>query len=129
MPSVLVVDDSPIDRRLAMALLEKHDDLTVDCATHGVEALARVADGLTDIVVTDLQMPGMDGLELVRTLRCRHPLMPVVLMTAHGNEEIAVQALEQGAASYVSKTRLAENLADTVQHVLAMAQANRRHER
>jgi CheY-like chemotaxis protein/anti-sigma regulatory factor (Ser/Thr protein kinase) len=112
-----------------MALLEKQPDLTVGAATHGAEALARVADQAPDIVVTDLQMPGMDGLELVRILRGRHPLVPVILMTAHGNEEIAVQALEQGAASYVPKTKLAENLADTVQHVLAMACANRRHGR
>ncbi len=62
-------------------------------------------------------------------MRGRYPLVPVVLMTAHGNEEIAVQALEQGAASYVPKARLAENLAETVQHVLAMALANRRHDR
>jgi CheY-like chemotaxis protein/anti-sigma regulatory factor (Ser/Thr protein kinase) len=129
MPSVLVVDDSPVDRRLAMALLEKQPDLTVGMATHGAEALARVADQAPDIVVTDLQMPGMDGLELVRVLRGRHPLVPVILMTAHGNEEIAVAALEQGAASYVPKTKLAESLADTVQHVLAMAHANRRHGR
>ncbi len=66
MPSVLVVDDSPVDRRLATALLEKQADLTVGTATHGAEALATVADQMPDIVVTDLQMPGMDGLELVR---------------------------------------------------------------
>ncbi len=112
-----------------MSLLEMQDDLIVGAATHGAEALARVADEPPDIVVTDLQMPGMDGLELVRALRGRYPLVPVVLMTAHGSEEIAVQALEQGAASYVSKARLAENLAETVHHVLAMASANRRHDK
>jgi CheY-like chemotaxis protein len=129
MPSVLVVDDSPVDRRLARTLLEKQPDLTVGAVAHAAEALAWVAHQAPDIVVTDLQMPGMDGLELVRTLRGQYPLMPVVLMTAYGNEEIAVRAFEQGAASYVPKAKLAENLADTVQHVLAIAHADRQHDR
>jgi CheY-like chemotaxis protein len=129
MPLVLVVDDSPIDRKLAVGILEQQADLTVEAAAHGAAALARAAHRPPDVVVTDLQMPEMSGLELVRTMRSRYPLVPVVLMTAHGSEEIAVQALEQGAASYVAKAKLAADLADTVHNVLATARADRRHER
>ena len=66
-------------------------------------------------------MPGMDGLQLVAELRERHPLVPVVLMTAHGSEETAVKALSAGAASYVPKRSLASELADTVRNVLAVS--------
>ena len=129
MPMVLVVDDSPIDRKLAVGILEKQADLTVESAAHGAAALQRASHKAPDVVVTDLQMPEMSGLELVRTMRGRFPLVPVVLMTAHGSEEIAVQALEQGAASYVAKSRLADELTDTVRNVLATARADRQHER
>ncbi len=129
MPTVLVVDDSPIDRKLAVGILQKQADLTVDSAAHGAAALQRAAHQVPDVVVTDLQMPEMSGLELVRAMRGRFPQVPVVLMTAHGSEEIAVQALEQGAASYVAKAKLADELAETVHNVLAAARAGRRHER
>jgi two-component sensor histidine kinase len=76
-----------------------------------------------------MQMPEMDGLELVETIRARYPLVPVILMTAHGSEDVAVQALERGAASYVPKVNLARDLADTVARVLTVAHADRRHER
>ena len=60
------------------------------------------------LVLTDLIMPEMNGLELVKAIREHHPFVPVILMTSKGNEEIAVQALQGGAASYVPKSQLAE---------------------
>ena len=129
MAAVLVVDDSPIDRRLAQRILERGDGLTVQCAANGAEALSLIRKAPPDIIVTDLQMPELDGLELVGMVRFNFPLMPVVLMTAHGSEQIAVQALQTGAASYVPKARLAQDLRDTVFNVLAMARADRTNER
>jgi CheY-like chemotaxis protein len=120
MPTVLVVDDSLVDRRRAGGLLERCGNLTLRFAENGVAALAQIRSGLPDAVVTDLQMPEMDGLELVRTLAKTHPLMPVILMTGQGSETIAVQALEAGAASYVPKREL-NLLPDTVERVLALA--------
>jgi anti-sigma regulatory factor (Ser/Thr protein kinase) len=78
-----------------------------------------------DIIVTDLQMPDMDGLELVGHVRREFPLAPVILMTAHGSEEVAMLALKRGAASYVPKSRLAWDLQETVESVLAVARADR----
>jgi CheY-like chemotaxis protein len=121
MPTVLVVDDSAFDRRLAGGLLKKRPGLDVTFAVDGAEALAAVSAHVPDIVVTDLQMPGMDGLELVEAMRRDHPSVPVILMTAHGSEEIAVRALQHGAASYVPKRSLATVLADTVQNVLEVS--------
>jgi CheY-like chemotaxis protein len=72
-------------------------------------------------VLTDLQMPEMDGLELVAAVRSTHPLVPVVLMTACGSEELAIRALRAGAASFVPKQDLARDLSGTLEQVLALA--------
>ena len=118
--TVLIVDDSPIDRKMAGRIVDKTGELRAIYANDGAAALQAVAEDPPAIVVTDLLMPVMDGLELVATLRERHPLVPVVLMTAHGSEETAVKALSAGAASYVPKRSLASELADTVRNVLSV---------
>src|SRR6188474_2244411 len=129
MTSVLIVDDSAVDRRLVSGLLSKEAGLTVEVATHGVEALEKMDRGLPDLVITDMLMPGMNGLELVSAIQERHPLVPVILITSRGNEEIAVQALQRGAASYVPKRTVAQDLVSTVQSVLAMSRQRRSHAR
>ncbi len=129
MALVLVVDDSGVDRRLAGGILEKRGGMTVEYASNGVEALERIENHLPDVVLTDLQMPEMDGLELVGRVRAKYPLIPVILMTAHGSEEIAVQALQRGAASYVAKSKLSQELPETLETVLAVAKADRHSDR
>jgi CheY-like chemotaxis protein/anti-sigma regulatory factor (Ser/Thr protein kinase) len=129
MPVVLVVDDSEVDRRLAGGLLEKEDDLSVQHAASGAEALAAIERAVPDLVLTDLVMPEMDGLELVAAVRSTYPSVPVILMTAKGSEEIAARALREGAASYVPKRTLAQELVDTVQTVLSVAGRQRTEER
>ncbi|MFM8584164.1 MAG: ATP-binding protein, partial [Planctomycetaceae bacterium] len=73
---------------------------------------------LPDLVVTDMLMPHLDGLQLVAEVREQYPLVPIILMTSGGSEELAVQALQQGAASYVSKRTLVADLVETVDRVL-----------
>src|SRR5262249_48240733 len=75
-----------------------HRTVSAMCARHALEKLEDV-----DAVVTDLQMPGMDGMELLRMIQERHRLLPVVLVTAHGNEEVAVSAMKAGAFDYLRK--------------------------
>ncbi len=108
-------------------MLSKDTNLELDYATNGAEALAKMERSPSELVVTDLVMPEVDGLELVRVVTKKWPLVPVVLITSQGNEEIAIQALQQGAASYVPKHGLAGNLVDTVQSVLALSQRKRGH--
>lgn len=129
MPDILVVDDSLVDMRIAGGLLERHAGWTVRYARHGREAIDRCEDFLPDIIVTDLQMPEMNGLELVEWVRTELPLIPVVLMTAAGSEQIAVAAIDSGASSYVPKNLLAEELVVTVTRVLAANQEQRGHRR
>jgi CheY-like chemotaxis protein/anti-sigma regulatory factor (Ser/Thr protein kinase) len=125
MPKILIVDDDEVDREIAARCLEGLDPLTVLTAADGNEALASIAASKPDLVVTDLRMPGMDGLELVQKLRQEHPLLPVVLVTSHGSEHIAIEALKSGAASYVSKAELKSSLAETVERILEVVGARR----
>jgi CheY-like chemotaxis protein len=122
--TVLVVDDSAMDRRLAGTLLRRAG-FEPAYAENGKAALALMEQALPDLVVTDMQMPELDGLALVGAIRARFPNVPVILMTAHGSEELAVQALQAGAASYVPKRSLAHDLASTVGNVIELARARR----
>ena len=124
---ILVVDDAPVDARIATGLLEKRPQTQVLVARNGQTALSLIEKNHPDLVVTDLQMPQMDGFELVEAIRERFPYLPTVLMTAHGSEEIAMRALQRGAASYVRKEDLARRLNDTVDEVLALT-AGKRHQ-
>jgi CheY-like chemotaxis protein len=124
----LVVDDSPTQAlELRMRLVRSGFEAA---AVHsGAEALARLAQDLPDVVLTDLVMPGMDGLELVEQLRGQFPGLPVIVLTAHGNEDIAARALRQGAAGYVPKQRVEQDLFYVLEGVLAVARAERARQR
>ena len=127
--SVLVVDDTLIDAALACALIEQREGTRVVSVSNGEAALQAIAEECPDLVVTDLQMPGMNGLELVQEIHQRCSWLPTILMTAHGSEQIAAEALQRGAASYVTKRDLAGRLRETVDDVLAIAGTGRRQQR
>ena len=129
MATVLVVDDTAVDRRLAGGLLERAANVEVCYAENGRDALDQIGCRLPDLVVTDLQMPEVDGLELVTAIGDRFPDVPVVLMTAHGSENVAAQALANGAASFVPKSDLANNLVQTVMHILVMSETDSRYKK
>lgn len=129
MPTVLVVDDLPGDRRLVAEYLREDEDLELEFAADGAQALEKMERQTPDLVVTDLMMPKVDGLELVRACRGRYPLVPVILMTSQGSEEIVVQALRSGAASYVPKHAFARRLLSTVRNVLAVSGRRRGYSR
>ena len=119
MVSILVVDDSATDRVRISGLLSKQKDYSVTTACDGSEALEKLTKKPVDIVLTDLQMPGMNGLELVQTMKQEHPQIPAILMTGLGSEEIAVQAMKDGAASYVNKSSASLWLQENIERVLA----------
>ncbi|MFH1469931.1 MAG: sigma-54 dependent transcriptional regulator [Pseudomonadota bacterium] len=100
--SILVVDDDALSRAALEDLLTRagHDPLG---AGSGAEALDAFRAGSFDAVITDLRMPRMDGLELLRQLRARDPEVPVVLVTAYGSVQTAVEAMKEGASDYVTK--------------------------
>jgi CheY-like chemotaxis protein/anti-sigma regulatory factor (Ser/Thr protein kinase) len=125
MPRVLIVDDDPVHRDLAGRYLEGLNGLETRAATDGHDALRALGEQPADIVVTDLYMPSMDGLDLVGKIHEEFPGLPVVLMTSYGSEQLAVRALAAGAASYVPKSALKEDLLRTVRQVLELTRARR----
>ncbi len=128
MPHVLVVEDSPTQATQIKLMLEDAE-FQVTTAGNGMEAVDAIEKELPDVVVTDLEMPRMNGLQLVEAIRQQHPALPVILMTAFGSEEIAALALRKGAASYVQKTYLEQDLVATLKSVLTVTQASREHDR
>lgn len=125
---ILVVDDSPTDRLFIGHFLRRHPDFTVTFANDGIDAIELVKSQPPALIVSDLRMPGMNGLEFVKELKARDLNIPVILMTSFGSEQIAVDALTAGAASYVAKRNLESELVSTILSVLAITErrANRR---
>ena len=123
-PPILLVDDSRAAQHLASRLIQNGTGRTVVCANNGNQGLALIDQIHPALVVTDLQMPEMDGIELVKAIRAAHPQIPVILMTAYGSETAAMQALSAGAANYVPKKNLITNLVNTIQPLLAMVAGN-----
>src|ERR1700722_17938857 len=128
MARVLVVEDSRT-QALQIQLLLEEAGFEVGLAVNGREALAALAKRLPDVILTDMAMPQMNGLELVEAVRKQYSEVPVILMTALGSEEIAVQALQKGAASYVPKRNLTQSIVSTLDDVLAVSQAGKHEKR
>ena len=114
-------------------LLGKQTQWAVEFVNDGQEAVDRIGTRSTDdqsanepdVIITDLQMPNMDGLQLVRRLRKTHADIPVVLVTSHGSEAIALETLRSGATSYTPKSMMQADLVNTVKQVLEMAKRMR----
>jgi len=129
MATVLVVDDSAVDRRFVGGILSRDGRYRVDFAEDGSQALQRMRESPPDVIVTDLQMPNRNGLELVAAVRMHHPGVPIILMTGHGSEDLAVEALHRGAATYVPKPQIGERLLDSVEEALSLSRADRTYDR
>ncbi len=116
---VLVVDDDPTVLEVVSRYLGRAG-FTVDRAADGPEALTCAAAAPPDLVVLDLMLPGLDGLQVCRRLRSHGPL-PVVMLTARGDEEDRIMGLEVGADDYVTKPFSPRELVLRVQSVLRRA--------
>lgn len=115
---VLVVDDDPTVTEVVAGYLRRAG-FTVDRAADGPAALAGAAAAPPDLVVLDLMLPGVDGLEVCRRLRARDPVpVPVVMLTARGDEEDRILGLEVGADDYVTKPFSPRELVLRVESVL-----------
>ena len=114
---ILIVDDEPGQRQLLRAALER--DYQVVAAADGTEATQLMESRAFDLVITDQQMPGMDGIELIRWTREHAPETPVIVLTAYGTVQTAVEAIKLGAHDYLNKPlQSPEELRLTVGRVL-----------
>ncbi len=112
--AVLVVEDDTDLRTFVQMVLQRKGTRPVRAAASPAEALTVLAAEPVDVLVTDLQMPGMTGLELVERIRGDHPDLPVVLTTAHGTMDVAVQAQRHHVDEYLVKPLTAATLVPTV---------------
>src|SRR5205814_1548487 len=103
-PHVLIVDDDPaLLAALPEALRLRMDGVTVDTADSGAAALDRIAAREYEAIVTDIKMPGMDGLALLAEIRRRQPATPILIITGHGEYDLSVRALRAGAYDFIQK--------------------------
>ncbi|MFO8100488.1 MAG: response regulator [Salinibacter sp.] len=115
-PTVLVVDD---EKNVRLTLRQALEDLglTVDTADDGTEALSRLDEADYDLMLLDLRMPGLDGLETLKRTQRQAPELPVVIVTAHGTVKNAVQAMRRGAVDVLLKPISLDALRDLVDRV------------
>ena len=124
---VLLAEDSMFNQKLAVALLEKRGHSVV-VAQHGREALAAIEQNSFDLVLMDVQMPEMDGLEATRAIRtlelARGCHLPIIAMTAHAMKGDRERCLEAGMDAYVAKPVRAIDLFDTIDQLVRSARSN-----
>jgi DNA-binding NtrC family response regulator len=120
MSRVLVVDDKELMRDSVGATLQRAG-LAVVSAPNAEAAIAMIARHHPDAVITDLKMPGVDGLELLRRIKEADDTLPVVLMTAYGTVDTAVQAMKFGAFDYITKPFEGDELVITMKRALQHA--------
>jgi DNA-binding NtrC family response regulator len=121
---ILIVDDEP-NARSALSEILSDEGYAVETAADGFKALARYDEGGADLVLTDLKMPGMDGVELMGKLREKDAELPVVVMTAFGAIETAVAAMQAGATHYLTKPLNADELVLVLARALAARELRR----
>lgn len=126
---ILVADDEPNLRKVLSALLtrEGYDVVTAQDGEDALEKVHRLADAL-DVVITDLRMPKVDGMEVLSTVNRRFPQIPVVLITAFGSVGQAVEAVKAGAFDYVEKPFEQEQIRNVVQKAVAQGRKNREND-
>lgn len=112
--SILVVDDDPFVLDSASLLLGSYGNSVVS-APNGKEALSRFRGGTFDVVVTDIRMPGMSGIELLEQIRSLDPEVPVILMTAYADLDIAIDAVKKGAYDFIVKPYKPEQIIHSVE--------------
>lgn len=124
MSNILLVEDSAT-QAMQMKLLLESASHEVTCCDDGTTALEYLSSGTSEIVVTDLELPVMNGLDLIRKMQADFPQIPAVLVTGQGSERLAAEALRVGATAYVPKSLVDEMLIGTVEDVLGVMRTDR----
>jgi DNA-binding NtrC family response regulator len=121
MKTILVVDDDPAQRRLLQAAVERHGFRT-KTAGDGRSAIAAIAsDDDIDLMLLDLVMPGMTGIEALKDIRIRRPEMPAIVLTASGGIDTVVQAMQAGASDFFVKPASPERIMVSIRNALEMS--------
>lgn len=124
MSHILLVEDSPTQAMQMKMLLESAAHQVTWC-DDGTPAIEHLQNGVFELVVTDLELPLMNGLELIKMMQCDFPQIPAVLVTGQGSERLAAEALRNGATAYVPKSMVEDMLLGTVEDVLGVLRTDR----
>lgn len=124
MPRILIVDDEP-DVHYSFTRLLANQELEILSATSGEEALARLEKERVDLVLMDVRMGGLSGLQTLQRLKERHPKVPVIMMTAYGTTETAIESMKHGAFDYIQKPFDIAKLKGMIKSGLALSRTMR----
>ena len=124
---ILIADDDEVSCQLFAETLEA-EGFRVEQTTSGEAALSRLAEETLDLLIIDVRMPGTSGLEVTRIVHEKYPSLPIIVMTAFGSIETAVEAIHEGAFDFISKPMNLAELKKTVSRALAQRALQRRAE-
>lgn len=119
---LMIVDDEERFLSTTKTLLEKKG-VTTHIATNGADAMNILEKEQIDVVILDVKMPGLDGIEALRVIKKRHPLVEVIMLTGHASAESAVEGLSLGAFDYLMKPCDIQTLLDKVNEAHAKKEA------
>src|SRR3972149_7483899 len=117
MANILVIDDEKSIRNTLQEVLE-YEGHKVDQATNGAEGLELFTNGDYDIVLCDIKMPGMDGIEVLEKLHDLNHDVPVIMISGHGNIDTAVEAIKKGAYDFIEKPLDLNRLLVTIRNAM-----------
>jgi two-component system, NarL family, invasion response regulator UvrY len=116
--NVLIVDDHPIVRRGLKQVLQDEPDFTVAEAGNAREALGELGQQSFDLVIADIDLPGMNGIELLKEIRREHKNIPVLMLSVYPEDQVAVRVLRAGASGFLSKETAPEQLVVAIRKIL-----------
>jgi DNA-binding NtrC family response regulator len=122
---ILVVDDELDMLMLLRMMIEDSTDYEVETTNNASEALKIVTEKDINLVISDLKMPGLDGMELFDELKEIRSDIPVIIITAYGSLEIADEAMKKGVADFITKPFRKDNILFTINRVLELARVRR----
>ena len=122
---ILVIDDEPDMLMLLRMIIEDNTSYEVETTNNPAEGLKMLTGEAYDLVISDLKMPGMDGLELFDELRKMRPDIPVIIITAYGSPEAADEALKKGVADFITKPFRKDTILFIMKRVLELAMLKR----
>ncbi|HEU0252184.1 MAG TPA: response regulator transcription factor, partial [Pyrinomonadaceae bacterium] len=119
MINLLIVDDHPIVRRGLKEVLKEESDLSVVEASNAREALNTIKEQQFDLVIADLDMPGMDGLDLLKEIKRQDQNLAVLVLSVYPEDQVAVRVLRAGASGFVSKETAPDELVAAIRRILS----------
>jgi two-component system invasion response regulator UvrY len=120
MINILVADDHPIFRNGLRHILEEEDDMTLaEEASSGKEVLAILSKKEFDVLVLDIEMPDLNGLEVLKQVKLSYPKLPVLMLSFYSEEQYAIRALKLGANGYLTKESAASDLVKAIEMVIS----------